>query len=84
MQTIVSSSATDQEISDLQQDPAIQKLFKDAIEVLRFVGADENATGKYTHHYCFWTELKKCILILVSDMYCLFFVGGGVGGGGVV
>ena len=62
-----SNSGTDQEISGLQYDPAIQKLFKDAIEVLRLAGADENATGKYAHYYCVWAELK--ILILGTDVY---------------
>ena len=73
MQKIPPSSATDQEISGLQYDPAIQKLFKDAIEVLRLAGADEIATGKYAHYYCFWADLK--ILILVTDVYIVFIVG---------
>lgn len=36
----------EKEISDIQSNPVVQKLFEDAIEVLRLVGADEKATGK--------------------------------------
>jgi len=45
MQNIPSSSAPDQQVSDIQNDPVIKKLFEDAIEVLRLAGADENTTG---------------------------------------
>ena len=41
MQKRPSSVATDQEISDIQNDPVLQKLFEDAIEVLRLAGADK-------------------------------------------
>lgn len=72
-----SSNGTDQEISGLQYDPAIQKLFKDAMEVLRLAGADENGPGKYAHYYCFWTELKTLILVtivfIVFLFVCIFF-----------
>ena len=46
MQNFPSSSAPDQQVSDIQNDPVIKKLFEDAIEVLRLAGADENTTGK--------------------------------------
>ena len=89
MQKIPPSSGTDQEISGLQYDPAIQKLFKDAIEVLRLSGADENATGKYAHYYCFWAELKILVLVTVIVFavaviyFILFFLGGGVAREGI-
>lgn len=45
MQKRPSISETKEEISDLQNDPLLQKLFEDAVEVLRLAGADEKATG---------------------------------------
>lgn len=39
-------SETEEDISDLQNDPIVQKLFEDAIEVLRLAGAYEKDTGK--------------------------------------
>lgn len=53
MQKVPSSSATDEEISEIQNDPEVQKLFQDAKEVLRLAGAEENATGKCAYYYLF-------------------------------
>lgn len=38
----VEGDASDQPISFLENDSVVQKLFEDAIEVLRLVGADES------------------------------------------
>ena len=45
MQKQPSISEAKEEISDLQNDPLLQKLFDDAVEVLRLAGAEEKATG---------------------------------------
>ena len=42
----MTGDAVDQQISFIQRDPFVKKLFEDAIKVLRLVGADENASGK--------------------------------------
>ena len=46
MQKRPSFCEKEEEISDIQSDAVVQKLFEDAIEVLRLVGADEKSTGK--------------------------------------
>ena len=46
MQKRPSLSATQEEISDVQNEPIVQKLFEDAIEVLRLAGAYEKDSGK--------------------------------------
>ena len=46
MQKRPSFSATKEEICDVQNEPIVQKLFEDAIEVLRLAGAYEKDTGK--------------------------------------
>ena len=46
MQKRPSICEKEEEISDVESDPVVQKLFEDAIEVLRLVGADEKTTGK--------------------------------------
>ena len=48
MQKRPSFSATKEEICDVQSEPIVQKLFEDAIEVLRLAGAYEKDTGKLT------------------------------------
>lgn len=44
----VEEDVSDQRISFIENDPVIQKLFEDAIEVLRLVGADENGIKTIT------------------------------------
>lgn len=46
MQKRPSFSATKDEICDVQNEPIVQKLFEDAVEVLRLAGAYEKDTGK--------------------------------------
>lgn len=46
MQKRPSFSATKDEICDVQNEPIVQKLFEDAIEVLRLAGVYEKDTGK--------------------------------------
>ena len=46
MQKRPSLSATQEEICDVQNEPIVQKLFEDAIEVLRLAGAYEKDSGK--------------------------------------
>ncbi|KAJ7357810.1 hypothetical protein OS493_022620 [Desmophyllum pertusum] len=51
MQKQPSISVTQEEISDIQHDPVIQKLFEDAIEVLRLAGADDHEKATVTVKY---------------------------------
>ena len=44
----VEEDVSDQRTSFIENDPVIQKLFEDAIEVLRLVGADENGIKTIT------------------------------------
>ena len=46
MQKRPSFSVTKEEISDIQNEPIVQKLFEDAMKVLRLAGADDEPTGK--------------------------------------
>ena len=71
MQKQPSISVTQEEISDIQHDPVIQKLFEDAIEVLRLAGADDRekatATGKTI-------SLKLVIDLLILLTMCHTFI----------
>lgn len=67
-------SETEEDISDLQNDPIVQKLFEDAIEVLRLAGAYEKDTGKVSALRLFsFTTPEIKILILHTNYHRVFF-----------
>lgn len=63
----MTGDAVDQQISFIQRDPFVKKLFEDAIKVLRLVGADENASVPLSIPQCqeapVLTEKRKETLI---------------------
>lgn len=68
-------SETEEDISDPQNDPIVQKLFEDAIEVLRLAGAYEKDTGKVSALRLFsFTTPKIKILILHTNYHRVFLI----------
>ncbi len=70
MQKRPSISETKEDICDIQNDLVVQKLFEDAIEVLRLAGADEKATGKPA----IYVDIKMLLLLTVHHLFVLILI----------